>query len=292
MYRLLLLSFLFFLQGCGRPHLKEGQVKEIWMSAMEACQEKAYSAAIQKITAIDELYAYPEILETLAFAYEANQQLWLAANTFEQLFYVDIKKQYSESIFYAAQIYEQLQLYSAAARCYRLCIESFPKDEHLWFALSQVEFQEKNYTKALSSYLNGMALQTRSLKMEDFFRLSQLCFFSDLFKEANFWAKQSLKKQPHSVEILAWLLKIADVRKHTKAAEKWIRYIEKEDSGYLEKLPDIKGKYCTVNTTMNVVATSKKQIEITVKILHHLNLEVDCLEIFRKFKNLCPPYIY
>ena len=75
-----------------------------------------------------EIYKSLDLLETLAFLYEENNEKFLAAQTFEQLFHADIDKQYIECAFHAAEIYYQIGDIYSAGRCYRLYLDFNPKD--------------------------------------------------------------------------------------------------------------------------------------------------------------------
>ena len=188
------------------------------------------------------IYKNLDLLETLAFLYEENNENLLAAQTFEQLFHADIDKQYIECAFHAAEIYYQLGDIYSAGRCYRLYLDLNPKDYSIWFKLSAIEEQLDHPIAALTAYFNG--LDTVPIKTAAHLKkLSELCFNNDMLEAAEFWGQMVLNTQPKDVSTLEILLKIADAHNDRHKVILYVQKLEALGVHLEEKHPDLYTKY-------------------------------------------------
>ena len=106
MGRWVLSVLILFVGGC-KSSKPTYELEKIVQEVQKDCEEGCYEEAIQCLENL-ECYHHPQLLELLAFAYEANQNLFKSAQTFSQAFYSDLHQSYTEDILYAAQIYKQL----------------------------------------------------------------------------------------------------------------------------------------------------------------------------------------
>ena len=189
-----------------------------------------------------EIYKNLDLLETLAFLYEENDEKLLAAQTFEQLFHADIDKQYIECAFHAAEIYYQLDDIYSAGRCYRLYLDLNPQDYSIWFKLSDIETQLHHPASALTAYFNG--LEAVPVKTDAHIKkLSELCFNNNMLEATEFWCQMVLKHQPKDVATLELLLKVADAHNDHHKATLYIKKLKTLNSDFLEKHPEFCTKY-------------------------------------------------
>ena len=241
MGRLLAILIFLFLSGCRSTSSIEKDFSKIVKQVENLNAAGNYAEAITLLKESDP-YRHLDLLEALAFAYEANGQLLLAAQAFEQLFFADTEKKYTESAFYAAQIYTQLNCLYAASRCYRLYIDVHFKDADLWFALAKIEEKLEHVSLALTAYLNG--IQHCKKKTSDMLaHMAHLCYKNQMWDNAAFWAQEYLKISTSNAEILQLLLDVADKHNDRQAVRRYVAELQKIDVDYLEKHPDIKIKY-------------------------------------------------
>lgn len=226
---------------------------------------ESFRKAHQVQAAIDYLlnkgiYKNLDLLETLAFLYEENNENLLAAQAFEQLFHADIDKQYIECAFHAAEIYYQLGDIYSAARCYRLYLDLNPQDHSAWFKLSAIEEQLEHPAMALTAYFNG--IETTHIKTNVHLKkLSELCYNNGMLEAAEFWGQMALKEQPEDVVTLETLLKIADAHNDRHKATFYIQKLEALSPHFLQKHPDLYTKYA-YQETVEVIETENKDIII------------------------------
>ena len=269
MDRSCLCIFLSILCGCGTSQ-NSNNLTKIIEHAREDCSQGNYTNAIQTLQ--NHLnYENLDLLETLAFAYESRKNFTLAAQTFEQLAHLDIKNTYPESSFYAAQIYEQIDNFYSAARCYRLYLERFPKDHCIWFALSHAEEKLNHTSAALSAYLNGLQCMD-SYASEEIKHLAKLCYQNELYDMAEFWAQKSLEQNPHNLFILELLLNIADQHNDSKKVNQYLSILDTLQ-GNTKNLDYFREKYKTLpennhKTESKTISSSPQNIERTLNIFN------------------------
>lgn len=234
MGRWLLIVLILFAGGC-KSSKSTYDLEKVVQEVQKNCEEGCYEDVIQHLEAL-EVYHHPQLLEVLAFAYEANKNLFKSAQTFSQAFYSDVHQNYTEDILYAAQIYKQLQYNEAAACCYRHYIDHFTKDAEAWFALSDTEKQLKHWNAALVAFLNGISLKDE-ISSEESYQLARLCQKADLQEAAEFWFIQSLKTAKNLQKPLKQLLKLALARKDRNKIQKLITRLEKHIDGFFDHEP-------------------------------------------------------
>lgn len=248
-----------------------------------------------------DVYKNLDLLETLAFLYEENNENLLAAQTFEQLFHADIDKQYIECAFHAAEIYCQLGDIYSAGRCYRLYLELNPQDHSIWFKLSAIEEQLGHPATALTAYFNG--LEMIPVKKGSFIKkLPELCYNNGMLEAAKFWGRRVLKIQPDDVATLEILLKVADAHNDRHKAMFYIQKLKALDVNFLQKHPELYTKYA-YKETVEVAETEIKEVVIPHDICA-TQQEIECtLQWFgvpyipqKHFTDtldpLCPNFIY
>ena len=234
MGRWLLSVFILFIGGC-KGSKPTNDFEKIIQDAQKDCEQGYYASVIQNLEHLD-AYHQPQVLELLAFAYEANKNLFKSAQTFEQTFYSDLHKNYTEAILYAAQIYKQLHYHEAAACCYRHYIDHFTKDAEAWFELSESEKQLEHWNAALVAFLNGISLK-EGISFEEAYQVAHLCQKANLYEAAEFWFIQSLKKTSHPQKPLKQLLKLALARKDRNKIQKLITSLEKYVDDFFQNQP-------------------------------------------------------
>ncbi len=262
-----ILSVLFlFINGCNSSK-KAYDFEEIIQQTQIDCKNGNYEAAIQRLETLED-YKHPQILELLAFTYEANQNLFKSAQTFSKAFYADLEKLYTEDMLYAAQIYEQLNYNEAAAYCYREYIEHSTKDPLAWIALAKIEEKLKHWEAALIAYLNSLNLKDE-ITSEESYQLAYLCKKSNLYEAAEFWLLYCLKTTKTPIHPLKQLLKLALAHQNRNKIKKFIQIIQQHDPSFFEKEP-WKNIYETYFPKIILEKTSKpksskKAIEYTLK---------------------------
>lgn len=265
MGRWLLSVLIVFVGGC-KSSIPAYDLEKIVQEVQKNCEEGYYEEAIQCLESL-ECYHHPQLLELLAFAYEANQNLFKSAQTFSQAFYSDLHQSYTEDILYAAQIYKQLHYNEAAACCYRHYIDHFTKDAEAWFALSDIEKQLKHWNAALVAFLNGISLKDE-ISSEESYQLARLCQKAELQEAAEFWFIQSLKTTANPQKPLKQLLKLALVRKDRNKIQKIITNLEKHVEGFFDHEPwkNIRETYLPqlVIETKPVIKPSREVVQQTL----------------------------
>lgn len=262
-----ILSVLFlFINGCNSSK-KAYNLKEIIQQTQTDCEKGNYEAAIQRLETL-EAYKHPQVLELLAFSYEANQNLFKSAQTFSKAFYADLEKLYIEDMLYAAQIYEQLNYNEAAACCYREYIEHSTKDILAWTALAKIEEKLEHWEAALIAYLNGLNLKDE-ITSEESYQLAYLCNKSNLYEAAEFWLLHCLKTTKTPIRPLKQLLKLALAHQNRNKIKKFIQIIQQHDPNFFEKEP-WKNIYAIYFQKIILKSdlrpkSSKKEIEYTLK---------------------------
>jgi len=234
MWRWFLSVFIVFVGGCKQSK-PTYDLEKIVQEVQKNCEEGCYEDVIQRLEAL-EVYHHPQLLEILAFSYEANKNLFKSAQTFSQAFYSDLHKNYTEDILYAAQIYKQLHYNEAATCCYRHYIDHFTKDAEAWFALSDTEKQLEHWNAALVAFLNGISLKDE-ISSEESYQLARLCQKADLQEAAEFWFIQSLKTTTNPQKPLKQLLKLALARKDRNKIQNLITRLEKHVDGFFDHEP-------------------------------------------------------
>lgn len=301
MVRLFAVFILLVLSGCRSTSSAEKNLSSILVQAEALNKDKHYIEAIALLKENDP-YEHLDLLEALAFSYEGNGQLLLAAQTFEQLFFADTEKRYGESAFYAAQIYTQLGCWYAASRCYRLYIDVHFKDANLWFALAEIEEKLEHVSLALTAYLNGVQ-QCKKKTSDILSRISQLCYKNQMWDEAGFWAQEYQKISENNVEILQILLDVADKHNDRQAVRGYVAEFQKIDVDYLEKHPDIKLKYVDekileqsmlVKDFPHDVHSTNEEIEYTLACFSEVAkfLEIPTPKEIKLPNYLCQPCTY
>ena len=265
MGRWLLSVLILFVGGC-KSSKPAYDLEKIVQEVQKNCEEGCYEEVIQCLESL-ECYHHPQLLELLAFAYEANQNLFKSAQTFSQAFYSDLHQSYTEDILYAAQIYKQLHYNEAAACCYRHYIDHFTKDAEAWFALSDIEKQLKHWNAALVAFLNGISLKDE-ISSEESYQLARLCQKAELQEAAEFWFIQSLKTTANPQKPLKQLLKLALARKDRNKIQKIITSLEKHVEGFFDREPwkSIRETYLPqlVIETKPVIKPSRKVVQQTL----------------------------
>lgn len=301
MGRLFAMLILLFLSGCRSTSSTEKDFSNILRQVEILNNHKHYIEAIALLKENDP-YTHLDLLEALAFSYEANGQLLLAAQTFEQLFFADTEKKYAESAFYAAQIYTQLECWYAAGRCYRLYIDVHFKDADLWFALAETEEKLEQVSLALTAYLNGV--QHCKKKTSDMLsHMAQLCYRNQMWDESAFWAQEYLKVSENNVEILQILLDVADKHNDRQSVSTYVAELQKIDVDYLEKHPDIKLKYIeeeilteevSIENFPHDIQSTQEEIEYTLACFSKIAkpLVVPTSREIKQPNYLCQPCTY
>ena len=299
MVRSLLFIFLSLLYGCKSSENTE-LISKLIEQARNNCQLVEFTSAIQNLkTHLN--YDNLDLIETLAFAYESNNNLLLAAQTFEQLYHLDLTNSYTESAFYAAQIYEQLGDNYSATRCYRLYLDHSPKDTSVWFSLSVCEERLDHVPMALSAYLNGIQLKT-TYTFDEFKRLAQLCYQANLYDAAEFWAEKALEQDDLDPSIIELLLNLADRHNDHSKANQYISKLESLNYPFSASINSLKSKYTStpfINRPVDLISSntnnsSKLEIEHTLQIFQISSPTSNKLvvPIDLNFLKPCPPYIY
>ncbi len=301
MDRFFAILILLLMNGCRSALSNEPDSSEILKQIETLNAQSNYTESISLLKTQD-LYTRLDLLEALAFAYEASGQLFLSAQTFEQLFFADVDKKYTESIFYAAQIYTQLDCLYAASRCYRLYIDIYVKEVNLWFALAQTEELLGNSSLALTAYLNGVHLckkKTEGMLL----RLAQLCYKNEMWDESVFWVEEYLKVSENNEQVLQILLEVANKHNDRQKVRFYISEIEKYVPDYLIKHPEIKLKYIEEEFTkeddlskifVHELSSTQEEIKTTLNVFGKLvqSLEVLKLKPLKYPDHLCLPCIY
>lgn len=248
------------------------------------------------------IYKNLDLLETLAFLYEENNESLLAAQTFEQLFHADIDNQYIECAFHAAEIYYHLGDIYSAGRCYRLYLDLNPQDHSIWFKLSAIEEQLGHPANALTAYFNG--LDTIPVKAGMHIKkLSELCYNNGMLEAAEFWGGIALKAQPKDMTTLEILLKVADAHNDRHKVVFYIQKLERLDANFLQKHSDLCAKYAyneAVETEIKDIIiphdihATQQEIEYTLQLLSQnwMQLTEQRPTITNISVPLCPKSIY
>lgn len=301
MGRFFAMFILLLLNGCRSVSSNEVDVTEVLRQVENLNTQGNYTEAISLLKTSDS-YIHLDLLEALAFEYEASGQLFLSAQTFEQLFFADVEKKYTESAFYAAQIYAQLGYLYAAGRCYRLYIDIHSKDAQLWFALAEIEETLEQEAFALTAYLNG--IQVCSEKTADMlFRLTQLCYKNKMWDESAFWAQEYLKDFENNAEILQILLNISDMHNDRQKVKVYVAELEKINPEFLSQHPDISLKYIeetiaekevSEEVFLHKIKSSPEEIKNTLEGFYNSSRWLESLPIKRlKYPTyLCQPCTY
>ena len=272
MGRWLLSVLIVFVSGC-KSSKSAYDLEKIVQEVQKDCEKGYYENVIQRLEAL-EVYQHPQLLELLAFAYEANKNLFKSAQTFSQAFYTDLKQNYTEDILYAAQIYKQLNYNEAAACCYRHYIDHFTKDTEAWFALSDIENQLKHWNAALVAFLTGISLKDE-ISSEEAYQLARLCKKAELQEAAEFWFIQCLKTTTNLQKPLKQLLKLALARKDRNKVQKLIVKLEKHVDGFFNQEPwkSIRETYLPQLVLENkpVLMPSQEIVQQTLNYFFHLN---------------------
>ncbi len=230
-----LLSILILFTGGCKSSKPVCDLEKIVQEVQKDCEKGCYKEVIQRLEAL-EVYQQPQLLELLAFAYEANKNLIKSAQTFSQAFYSDLHQSYTEDILYAAQIYKQLHYNEATACCYRHYIDHFTKDIEAWFALSDIEKQLEHWNAALVAFLNGISLKDK-ISSKESYKLARLCQKAKLQEAAEFWFIQSLKTTTNPQKPLKQLLNLALAHKDRNKIQKLITSLEKHVDGFFNHEP-------------------------------------------------------
>lgn len=301
MLSLVIRGLLLLLCGCQAQKQTE-KVTEVLETVESFRKEHLIKSAIDYL--VDkEIYKNLDLLETLAFLYEENNENLLAAQTFEQLFHADIDKQYIECAFHAGDIYYQLGDIYSAGRCYRLYLDLNPQDYSTWFKLSEIEKQLKHPATALTAYFNGLKTVPKETKF--YKKLSELCYDNNMLDAAEFWGKMALKANPQDVYILKILTKIADAHNDRQKVNLYTRRLKELNYDFWEHHPDILKKYehtIIPEHTMKVteidiphdIHTTQQEIDHTLQLLSpKLKQSVYKNCSIKTISNpLCPNYIY
>ena len=233
-------GLLLLLCGCQMKQPHES-IAEVLEAVENFRQNHQTQEAIDYLTT-KAIYKNLDLLETLAFLYEENDEKLLAAQTFEQLFHADIDKQYIECAFHAAETYYQLGDIYSAGRCYRLYLDLNPQDYSIWFKLSDIETQLNRPAYALTAYFNG--LESVPVKTEAHMKkLSELCFNNNMLEATEFWCHIVLNHHPKDVATLEILLKVADAHNDHHKATFYIKKLKILNSDFLGKHPEFCTKY-------------------------------------------------
>ena len=241
MDRFFAVLILLFFGGCRSISSTEKDFSAVLKQVEDLNAQGHYIEAVALLKENDP-YTHLDLLEALAFSYEANGKILLSAQTFEQLFFADTEKKYTESAFYAAQIYAQLGCLYAASQCYRLYIDTHFKEAELWFALADIEEKLDHGSLALRAYLNGIQICNEKTSHQ-LFQLSRLCYKNEMWDGAAFWAQEYLKISENNVDVLQVLLDVADKHNDRQKVKFYLAELQKLEADYLEKHPDIKLKY-------------------------------------------------
>lgn len=291
-------GLLLLLFGCQIQKPTEN-VTEI-LETIESFRKTRQTKAAIDYLVDKEIYKDLDLLETLAFLYEENNEYLLAAQTFEQLFHADIDKQYIECSFHAAEIYYQLGDICSAGRCYRLYLDLNPQDYSIWFKLSEIEKQLNHPATALTAYFNG--LKAVHIKTKAYKKLSELCYDNNMLEAAEFWGQMALNTQPQDVDILEILIKIADAHNDRQKVNFYIQRLKELNYDFLGKYSDIFKKYVHIERTLEVteidiphdIHATQQEIEYTLQLLSpklKRNIYKKC--VMKAIHNpLCPNYIY
>jgi|GEM_PF-3099394 len=286
MDRFFAILILMFLSGCRSTISTEKDFSAVLKQVEDLNTQGHYIEAVALLKENDP-YTHLDLLEALAFSYEANGQILLSAQTFEQLFFADTEKKYTESAFYAAQIYTQLGYLYAASQCYRLYIDTHLKEAELWFALADIEEKLDHGPLALTAYLNGIQLCNEKTSQQ-LFQLSRLCYKNEMWDGAAFWAQEYLKISGNNVDVLQILLDVADKHNDRQMVKIYLAELQKLEADYLEKHPDIKLKYIEeeisnqdipIENFPHDIQSTQEEIEYTLT----------CFSIFAKMLKLQIP---
>lgn len=270
MLSVLMRGLLLLLCGCQmqKPHESIAEVLE----AVETLHKNHQTQEAIDYLTTKEIYKNLDLLETLAFLYEENDEKLLAAQTFEQLFHADIDKQYIECAFHAAEIYYQLDDIYSAGRCYRLYLDLNPQDYSIWFKLSDIETQLNHPASALTAYFNG--LEAVPLKTDAHIKkLSELCFNNNMLKATEFWGQIALNRQPKDPQMLELLLKVADQHNDRNKVMFYIQKLKDLSPDFLNKHPDLCTKYVCKEA---VIDHSEESKDITISHdIHSTSQEIE-----------------
>lgn len=280
-----LLSFLILFMGGCKSSKPTYDLEKIVPEVQKDCEDGYYENSIQRLENLD-IYHQPQLLELLAFAYEANKNLFKSAQTFSQAFYSDLHQNYTEDILYAAQIYKQLHYNEAAACCYRHYIDHFTKDAEAWFALSDIEKQLEHWNAALVAFLNGISLKDE-ISPEESYQLARLCQKAELQEAAEFWFIQSLKTTTNPRKPLKQLLKLALSRKDRNKVQKLIASLEKHVNGFFNHEPwkSVRETYLP-QLVLQAKPVSMPSREVIQQTLHYF-----CYPNYPSFKDIHVTFI-
>lgn len=302
MLSIIIRGFILILCGCQIQKQTEN-ITEI-LETVESFRERHQIKEAIDYLIHKEIYKNADLLETLAFLYEENNEKLLAAQTFEQLFHADIDQQCIEYAFHAAEIYRQLGDFYSAGRCYRLYLDLNPEDYCIWFKLSDIEEQLQQPSMALTAYFNG--LKAAPVKTEKHIKkLSELCYQNGMLDAAQFWGQKILNIHPNDVSILEMLLKIADAHNDRNKAIFCIQKLKDLNIDVPGHYPDFYKKYAYVEniapeipiTERNLphsIQSTPQEIERTLQWLSPGLKPNNPNNYFPKTipNPLCPSYIY
>ena len=237
------------LWGCGEQQSMKMQLRE----AQQCIEQKQTSTAIHLLKMLSIKFPNePQILELLAMAYFENGQLYRSAQMFEQVFYADTDGNFKEDIMHAARNYEQINALHAAARCYKLYVDYFPKDSVGWVALSKIETQLGRASDALLAFLRSIGCEKRAMDVPKMLHLAQLCLNDHRNEAGLFWYCEALKICPKDAELCLTVLREAYQQNNKTIGRQILNCVENQpnvsDISVLEFLNECR-QWCKVENS-------------------------------------------
>jgi thioredoxin-like negative regulator of GroEL len=174
-----------------------------------------------------------DILESLAFAYAAQDDPVLASLTFIEI--AELVPERAEYLLYAAESLLEADDPKGAVDQYQAYLDLRPDDRAVWVTLADLEVRQGQLNKALEALLEGERIEERASQQ---LKIGELYLRKDNLAQAQAWFARALNGgSEFRDEALLGLLETAVRARRFADAEALLERIEAEFPGRLEQSP-------------------------------------------------------
>lgn len=230
-FRVLGFILIVFIAGCGAPEptldeqvaqaeglLDAGQIESA-IRILETCRERAPERV--------------DILESLAFAYAAQDDPVLASLTFIEI--AERVPQRAEYLLYAAESLLEADDPKGAVDQYQAYLDLRPEDRAVWVTLADLQVRQGQLNKALEALLEAEQIEERASQR---LKIGELYLRKDNLAQAQSWFARALNGgSEFRDDALLGLLETAVRARRFADAEALLERLEAEFPGRLEQSP-------------------------------------------------------
>jgi len=227
------LGFILFLifSGCGGKQVSIEELLQQADSLLEVGQIDGAIVLLERGLESDPNRV--DLLETLAFAYSANEDPVLAAITFKRI--VELVPEQAEFLIYSAESLIEANDSKGAVARYEEYLHMRSDDRAVWVTLAELQVGSGRLGDALDAYLAAEQLEHRPLEQV---AIGELYLRSQNLAQAQIWFAEALDGDAEvRVEAMLGLLETSIRSKRFSEAEELLKQIDAEFPGRVDQSP-------------------------------------------------------